>query len=285
MQPIDHGGPIDWGMTSGDYAAFRPGPPYEFYDRLRALGVGLPGQRVLDLGTGTGVIARALAQRGAVVAGIDIAPEQLDEARRLSRDQLVQIDFQVAPAEEPPFPDASFDVATANQCFLYFDRDRVLAALRRILVPGGRLVTSHFNWLPTVDPIASASEELILRFSPLWEGAGFDGIVAPMPTWLPDDVMVESFFWFDVDVPFDRKSWRGRIRASRGVGASLSPAQVEAFDNEHAALLDTIAPQSFVIKHRIDAHVLRFPWRTPVTPNAAPRSAPAAPRARQARAR
>ena len=260
MQPIiDNGRPIDWGMTSSDYRAFRPGPPDALYNRLRALGIGLPGQPVLDLGTGTGVIARALARRGAVVSGIDIAPEQIEEARRASRAEELEIDFRVAPAEEPPFPDHSFEVATANQCFLYFDRDRILAALRRVLIPGGRLVTSHFNWLPTIDPIAAASEELILRFNPSWKSAGFDGTVAPMPKWVPNDVVVETFFWFDVDVPFDRISWRGRIRASRGVGASLSPTEVEAFDQEHRALLDAIAPQTFTIKHRVDAHVVRFP--------------------------
>jgi hypothetical protein len=55
MRPvIDHGRSIDWGATSRDYATFRPGPPNEFYDRLQVHGIGLPGQRVLDLGTGTG---------------------------------------------------------------------------------------------------------------------------------------------------------------------------------------------------------------------------------------
>ncbi len=256
---IDHGRPINWGMTSGDYSAFRPGPPNEFYNRLWALGVGLIDQRVLDLGTGTGVIARALARQGCIVAGIDIASEQIKEAQRLAQIDGLQIDFRVAPAEEPPFADGAFDVVTANQCFLYFDRNRTLAALRRVLEPGGRLVTSHFNWLPRIDVIAAASEKLILEFNPSWQAAGFDGIVEPLPSWVPNDIVLEGFFWFDVDVPFDRTSWRGRIRASRGVGASMSPSQVEAFDEEHSALLDRIAPQTFTIKHRIDAHILRFP--------------------------
>jgi SAM-dependent methyltransferase len=246
-------------MTSGDYSEFRPGPPNEFYDRLQALGVGLVGQRILDLGTGTGVIARALARRGCSIAGIDIAPEQIEEAQRLANIDRPKIDFQVAPAEDPPFGEGAFDVVTANQCFLYFNSSRVLAALRRVLVPRGRLVTSHFNWLPKVDVIAAASEELILKFNPFWQGAGFDGIIEPLPSWVPNDIVLEGFFWFDVDVPFDRTSWRGRIRASRGVGASMSPSQVQAFDEEHCALLDRIAPQKFTIKHRIDAHILRFP--------------------------
>ena len=43
--------PIDWGKTSADYAGHRPGPPQSYYSRLRALGIGSPNQRVLDLGT------------------------------------------------------------------------------------------------------------------------------------------------------------------------------------------------------------------------------------------
>jgi hypothetical protein len=63
----------------------------------------------------------------------------------------------------------------------------------------------------------------------------------------------------DVAVPFTRESWRGRIRASRGVGASMSPEQVAAFDSEHAELLDRIAPPAFRLTHRVDACILRFP--------------------------
>jgi SAM-dependent methyltransferase len=260
MRPIvDQGKSIDWGGTSRDYAAFRPGPPDELYRRLHALGTGLPDQRILDLGTGTGVIARALARMGSRVTGIDIAPEQIEEAQRLALSENLRIDFRVAPAEELPFDDHSFDVATANQCFLYFDYDLVLAELRRILIPGGRLVESHFNWLPLANSIAAASEQLILKFNPDWDSAGFDGRVFPLPSWVPNDIVLDHFFSFDVDVPFTHESWRGRIRASRGIAASLSRKEVEAFDREHAALLERIAPQEFSIRHRVDARFLRFP--------------------------
>jgi SAM-dependent methyltransferase len=259
MRPIIDGGGIDWGSTSPDYASFRPGPPDEFYARLQALGVGRSGQRILDLGTGTGVVARALGGRGAIVAATDISPAQIEEARRLTSLEQLSIDFRVAPAEEPPFPDHRFDAATANQCFVYFDKPRTLSALRRVLVPGGRLMTSHFNWLPKIDAIARASEALILKFNPNWQAAGFDGVVRPIPRWVPSDIVLEAFFWFDVEVPFTRETWRGRIRASRGIGASLPSEQVEAFDAAHAALLDAMASPTFTVKHRIDARILRFP--------------------------
>ena len=62
------------------------------------------------------------------------------------------------------------------------------------------------------------------------------------PQWLRDlgeagFTDIQSFS-FDVDVPYSSEAWRGRIRASAGVGASLSPAQVEKFDAELRQLLE-----------------------------------------------
>ncbi|MFG0296977.1 MAG: class I SAM-dependent methyltransferase, partial [Maioricimonas sp. JB045] len=67
---IDAGNSVDWGRTSADYAVHRPGPPPSFFSRLAALGVGLEGQKILDLGTGTGVLARQFARQGAKVHGV-----------------------------------------------------------------------------------------------------------------------------------------------------------------------------------------------------------------------
>ena len=112
---IDSGRSIDWGRTSADYAAHRPGPPASFFRRLEALGVGLPGQHILDLGTGTGVLARQFARQGVQAAGIDIAAGQIEAARALAEREGVSARFEVAPAEQAPFPDASFDAITALQ--------------------------------------------------------------------------------------------------------------------------------------------------------------------------
>src|SRR5262252_8462748 len=93
---IDPGRAIDWGRTSADYDAHRPGPPERLYDLLAALGIGGPGQRVLDLGTGTGLVARALARRGARVCGTDIAANQVEAARSAAAREGLDVEFRVA---------------------------------------------------------------------------------------------------------------------------------------------------------------------------------------------
>ena len=126
---------IDWGKTSTDYAKHRPGTPPSFYHRLKALNVGLPSQRIMDLGTGTVVIARQLAKQGCHVMASDISAEQIRLAAALAKSNKVRVDFQVASAEATDAPDHSLDVVTANQCFLYFDPEQLVNNLRRWLKP------------------------------------------------------------------------------------------------------------------------------------------------------
>jgi SAM-dependent methyltransferase len=252
---VDIGRSIDWGRTSSDYARYRPGPPPSFFARLAAFGVGLPGQRILDLGTGTGVLARRFAQQGAAVAGIDVSAGQIATARDLAAQQGLTIDFRIAGAEATPFADGAFDCLTANQCWLYFDKSRAIPEALRLMAPRGVLVTSHFSWLPRLDPVAKASEALILKYNPQWSAADWSGEIPSRVEPVVPGLAQHALFWYDEAVAFTRETWRGRIRANRGIGAALSDDEVAAFDAEHDALLRRIVADSFTIRHRIDARI------------------------------
>ena len=84
-QNIDHGNKFDWGKTSADYARFRDIYPPQFYEMILNRGCGTAGQRVLDVGTGTGVLPRNLYAAGAHWTGCDIAPNQIAQAKQLSQ--------------------------------------------------------------------------------------------------------------------------------------------------------------------------------------------------------
>ena len=254
---IDAGKAFDWGRTSQEYAKYRDIYPEQFYRKIIDRDLCTEGQKVLDLGTGTGVLPRNLYRYGASWTGTDISPEQIEQARLLAEAGGMQIDFKAVPTEEIDFPAGSFDVITACQCFWYFDHERVMPKLAQLLKPEGKLLILYMAWLPYEDHIAGASEELVLKYNPKWSGAG----ETRHPIWIPDIAYdyfeLEDHEEYDLTVPFTKESWHGRMRACRGVGASLNAEELAKWDAEHRALLDAIAPESFEILHYAALAVLK----------------------------
>jgi SAM-dependent methyltransferase len=108
---------IDFGRTADDYRRHRAGFPDSLFTRLAVYGVGIAGQRLLDIGTGTGSLARGFAKRGCQVTGLDPSVNLTAQARELDQEASVSIDYVTARIEENALPDASFDVVTAGQCW------------------------------------------------------------------------------------------------------------------------------------------------------------------------
>ncbi|WP_237217523.1 class I SAM-dependent methyltransferase [Falsiroseomonas oryziterrae] len=245
----------DWSATSADYARHRQGFPPRFFEMIADHGLFAPGMRVLDLGTGTGVVARALAARGADVLGLDVAPGQIVEARRLAAEEGLAARFEEGFAERSGQPDDGFDLVVAAQCWHWFDRALAAAEARRVLKPGGALLICHHDWLPHPGTVAHATEFLIEAHNPRWRmgrGSGF------YPAWA-DDLRLAglgeiAFAGFDHEAVYPREAWRGRIRASAGVAGTLADDAVERFDAELAALLNARFPEEPLrIPHRVFA--------------------------------
>ncbi len=251
----------DFGRTADDYAGYRAGFPASFFARLLELGIGLAGQRVVDLGTGTGTIARNLALQDCRIVGLDIAPEPLAEARALDRDVGVTVDYLIGSAESTGLPGGMFDLVTAGQCWHWFDRRQVADECLRLLRPGGRLVIAHYDWIALPGNVVEATEALIESHNPAWTFGGGNGFY---PAWLRGlargGYTALQAFAYDVDQPYSHEAWRGRVRASAGVGASLTPEQVAAFDADHARMLAERFPDDpMSVLHRVFAVVAQRP--------------------------
>lgn len=113
--------------------------------RVAELAAPRRGEAALDVGTGTGLVARAVAakvgKRGSVI-GIDVSPGMLSRAHLESRGQA-NISYLLEPAEALVFRDESFDLVTMSEVLTYLlDPPRALREVRRVLRPGGRFVLS-----------------------------------------------------------------------------------------------------------------------------------------------
>ena len=101
-----------------------------------------PGQRALDVGTGTGHTAFALAPRVTWVVGLDLTPGMLEQGMRQRRERnIVNVSFETGDVHDLPYADSSFDIVTCRRAAHHFSNiERAIAEMSRVLVPGGRLV-------------------------------------------------------------------------------------------------------------------------------------------------
>jgi ubiquinone/menaquinone biosynthesis C-methylase UbiE len=121
-----------------------------------------PGERVLDVACGTGVITRAAAEQvgptGSVI-GVDLAPEMIDVAKATPA-AGAPIEWHQADAASLPFPDGSFDVALCQMGLMFMeDRSAALAEMGRVLTAGGRVVV---NTPGRIQPVFEAMEQAIV---------------------------------------------------------------------------------------------------------------------------
>ena len=245
----------DWNNAAADYAKHRAGFPDWFFDRIAAAGLFRSGARVLDLGTGTGTLARGFAKRGGKVTGLDIAPQMMEQAKRLGVGEGVEVEYLLATAEATGQADGAFDLVSAGTCWFWFDGAAAAGEAKRVLKPAGHLLIAFLGWLPAGENVVVATERMIMAHNPAWKVGGYE----PHARVALHDLTLAGFearesFSVDYDIAYSHEAWRGRIRASAGISANLSADAVAAFDAEHGAMLARGFPDDpLQIPHRVVA--------------------------------
>ncbi|MFN2977283.1 class I SAM-dependent methyltransferase [Terriglobus aquaticus] len=145
------------------------------------------GARVLDVATGTGNLALPIARAGAIVTGVDIAPNLLEQARQRAVSEGLTVQFDEGDAEALPYPDASFDAVVTMFGAMFAPRpERVAAELARVLRPGGTLAMA--NWTP--GGFAGHMFAVGSRHAP--PPPGPDGVPLPPPVLWGDPITVHQ---------------------------------------------------------------------------------------------
>ncbi|PYM57340.1 MAG: SAM-dependent methyltransferase [Candidatus Rokuibacteriota bacterium] len=154
------------------------------------------GQRVLDVGCGTGVVAITARRRGAQVTGLDLTPELLQRARQNAALAQADVEWHEGDAESLPFGDGAFDVVLSQFGHMFAPRPEVATReLLRVLKPGGRIAFS--TWPPEL--CIGRIFTLIGRYLP-----PPPAFVSPPPQWGEPTIVRDRLGAAVTDLVFDR---------------------------------------------------------------------------------
>jgi len=191
--------------ASGDYAVF--GATLLIMSELLCEAVDLrPGQKVLDVASGSGNTALAAARRFGETTAIDYVPALLERGRERAAAERLEVAFLEGDAESVPFPDASFDVVLSTVGVMFApDQEAAAGELLRVCRQGGRIGLA--NWTP--DGFAGEQGSLFGKYLPLSPG------LKPSVLWGTEERLRELLGGGAKDLRITRRSFVFRYRSVR----------------------------------------------------------------------
>ncbi len=167
---------------------------------------------VLDVACGPGLVACALARVAREVTGIDLTPAMIERAEALAREKGCRnVRFQIGDVLPLPFPDAAFSIVVSRFAFHHFaDPAAVLAEMRRVCCPGGRVVVADLLASPDPEKAAAFHRMEMLRDPSHARALTLDelhalyaaaGLTAPSETFWCMDIDVDGLLTRSFPVP------------------------------------------------------------------------------------
>ncbi|XHU82194.1 methyltransferase domain-containing protein [Peribacillus muralis] len=140
---------VNFGNLAKNYAQYRNDLPAELLESLRLRGIHFNNKKVVDLGSGTGVLSRALHNEGAFVVGVEPSAELIEQAKIIDESEGNKIEYINKCAESTTLKSGLFDYVTVLRAWHWFNREETLGEIKRVLAEKGILIVMDSGFIST----------------------------------------------------------------------------------------------------------------------------------------
>jgi ubiquinone/menaquinone biosynthesis C-methylase UbiE len=255
---------IDFGQVAKSYAKAREDIPVSLMDSLYIRGIFFDGKKVADIGCGSGVLTRKMAMRKADVTGVDPSKELLQHAVALNKSKNYNIPYLQGTSENTGLNDSQFDMVTVMRAWHWFDREKAMAEMKRILKARGTLIVIDSGFLQGPAVVERTFEVLSKYVSGGLKPAGakahshqrINGFpIEWFDEWQKNGFMLRDFYKLNYSVTFTKETWVERVESISWLAGLDAGVRKKALQD----LTDILSDQdSYVIPHDCNVCILRL---------------------------
>ncbi|MEH7490871.1 class I SAM-dependent methyltransferase [Neobacillus niacini] len=255
---------IDFGQVAKSYAKAREDIPVSLMDSLYVRGIFLDGKKVADIGCGTGALTRKIAMRKAAVTGVDPSKELLQQAAALNRSKNYNIPYLHGTSENTGLDDSQFDIVTVMRAWHWFDREKAIAEMKRILKAKGTLIVIDSGFLAGPSVVEKTFEVLTKYVSDGLKPAGakaessqrINGFPAEwFHEWQSNGFELRDFYKLNYNITFSQDTWVERVESISWLAGLEKDVRDKALKDLTESLSDQ---ETFVIPHECNVCILRL---------------------------
>ncbi|WP_216830330.1 class I SAM-dependent methyltransferase [Alkalihalobacterium elongatum] len=212
---------VNFGNVAKKYAQYRNDLPAELLESLKIRGINFNGKNVADLGSGTGVLSRAIYKEGATVIGVEPSVELIKEAKVIDKSVGVEINYVNTYAESTTLESNMFDYITVLRAWHWFDRQKTIEEIKRVLKDNGTLLIMDSGFMSKSKVITNTLEIVKAhmpnrRLKPAGSKAESKQLINSFPIewfneWKQNGFDLKETYKFEYTVSFSNEEWCGRV--------------------------------------------------------------------------
>lgn len=253
---------IDFGQVAKSYAKAREDIPVSLMDTLLIRGINFDRKKVADIGCGTGALTRKMAMRKADVIGVDPSKELLEQAASLNVSKNFSIPYIQGTSENTGLPTSQFDLVTVMRAWHWFNREKAIQEIKRILKAKGTLIVIDSGFLAGPSVIAKTFEVLskYVRLIPPGSKGDSKQRINGFPVewfdeWQKNGLELRDFYKLNYTVTYTKQTWIERIESLSWLAGLEEGVRVKALQKLTESLPDQ---EDFAIPHDCNVCILRL---------------------------